>query len=124
MSAGIYLLLCVGGGGGAVLRFVVDGLIKARVRTHIPVGTMVINLVGCLVLGVLAGLAQRGSLEADALAVLGTGVLGGYTTFSTASLEAALLLRDGRRGAAALSGLGTVFGGVALASLGLWLGLR
>ncbi|NYJ75581.1 fluoride efflux transporter CrcB [Allobranchiibius huperziae] len=124
MSVGTYLLLCVGGGVGAVLRFVVDGLIKARVRTHIPVGTILVNLTGCLALGVLAGLAQRGALGSDALAVLGTGVLGGYTTFSTASFETARLLQDGRRGPALWSGLGTLLGGVALASLGLWLGLR
>lgn len=124
MSVGTYLLLCLGGGAGAVLRFVLDGLVKARVRTHIPVGTMLINLTGCLALGVLAGLAHRGALGSDALAVLGTGVLGGYTTFSTASFETARLLQDGRRGPALWSGLGALIGGVALASLGLWLGLR
>lgn len=121
MSAGVYLLVCLGGGVGAALRFVADGQVKARVRSTVPVGTIAINLSGCLLLGLLTGLLVD---HASTVAVLGTGVLGGYTTFSTASFETARLLQEGKRGPMLWSGLGTVLGGVALAGSGLWLGLR
>ncbi len=124
MSVGVFVLVCLGGGLGAALRFVADGLIKSRVSSAVPVGTMVVNLSGCLVLGVLTGLSRGGPVGTSALAVLGTGVLGGYTTFSTASFETARLMQEGRRGPALWSGLGTLVGAVALGWVGLWLGSR
>ncbi len=123
MSAATYLGVCIGGGVGAALRFTVDGQIKARAGARFYTGTMLINLTGCLLLGLLTGLAEGGSFGSDALAVVGTGVLGGYTTFSTASYETARLLQEGKPSAGLWTGLGTLFGGVALAGLGLWLGL-
>ncbi len=124
MNTGTYVLVCVGGGIGAALRFAVDGQIKSRAGARFYAGTILINLTGCLLLGLLTGLAESGSLGPDALAVVGTGILGGYTTFSTASFETARLLQEGKRGAGLWNGLGTLLGGVALAGLGLWLGLR
>lgn len=123
MNAGIYLLVCLGGGIGAALRFIVDGEIKARTTSPFYAGTIIINLTGCLMLGLLTGLAEGGTVGSDVLAVVGTGVLGGYTTFSTASFEAARLLQEGRRGAGLWNALGTLFGGVALAGLGLVAGV-
>lgn len=117
----VFLLVCVGGGVGAALRFVADGQVKTRVRSSVPIGTMAINLSGSMLLGLLTGLLVN---HASTLAVLGTGVLGGYTTFSTASFETARLLQEGKHGPALWSGLGTLLGSVAFAGLGLWLGLR
>lgn len=124
MSTATYLAVCLGGGAGAALRFTVDGQIKMRAGARFYAGTVLINLTGCLVLGLLTGLAEGGALGPTWLAVVGTGVLGGYTTFSTASYETALLLQEDKRGVGLWNGLGTLFGGVALAGLGLWLGLR
>jgi CrcB protein len=120
------LLVMVGGGVGAALRFLLDGLVKARVaRTRLrafPVGTLVINVTGSLVLGLLTGLAQAGTIPVSTVAVLGTGMMGGYTTFSTASVETVQLLRSGTTRLAVLNGLGMLVVSVGAAALGLWLG--
>ncbi|TWS24096.1 CrcB family protein [Tsukamurella sputi] len=87
------LLICIGGGFGAVLRYLVDGALRARLTFW---STALINVTGSFVLGLLAGSAAGGGLGGTALAVLGTGVCGGYTTFSTATVETLTLLRDKR----------------------------
>ena len=93
-----WLLLALGGAIGASLRFVVDGEIKARRPSRWPIATFVINLVGSFVLGVLTASPRPSWLTAFAV----TGMCGGFTTFSTASVETLTLLRD-RRPAAALA---------------------
>ncbi len=121
MSALELLLVAVGGGVGAALRFLLDGLVKARV-SGFPLGTVVINVSGSLVLGLLTGLGQAGTLPLPAVAILGTGMMGGYTTFSTASVETVQLLRSGKTRLAVLNGLGMLVVSVGAAALGLLLG--
>ncbi|MEN0103418.1 MAG: fluoride efflux transporter CrcB [Curtobacterium sp.] len=121
MSALELLLVAVGGGVGAALRFLLDGLVKARV-SGFPLGTVVINVSGSLVLGLLTGLGQAGTLALPAVAILGTGMMGGYTTFSTASVETVQLLRSGKTRLAVLNGLGMLVVSVGAAALGLLLG--
>ncbi|SBN63853.1 CrcB protein [Curtobacterium sp. 9128] len=121
MSALEVLLVAVGGGVGAALRFLLDGLVKARV-SGFPLGTVVINVSGSLVLGLLTGLGQAGTLALPAVAILGTGMMGGYTTFSTASVETVQLLRSGKTRLAVLNGLGMLVVSVGAAALGLLLG--
>lgn len=117
------LLLGLAGGLGAALRFVVDGLLRARLRTALPVGTMLINISGSLLLGFLAGLlSSRAASDAFQL-ILGTGFLGGYTTFSTASFETVRLIQGRRSGLALLNGLGTLAGCVLAAAGGVALAL-
>lgn len=118
------LLVSLAGGLGAVARFVLDTVLRTRSTPRYPVGTTVINLSGSLLLGLLTGLGLGQMLPVSWQLVLGTGFLGGYTTFSTASYETVELLRLGRYGAALLNGLGTLGASVGLAALGLWLGLR
>ncbi|OIH93353.1 fluoride efflux transporter CrcB [Curtobacterium sp. MCBA15_001] len=115
------LLVAVGGGVGAALRFVLDGAVKTR-GSGFPLGTMVINVSGSLVLGLLTGLGQAGTLPLGFVAVLGTGMMGGYTTFSTASVETVRLLQAGKTGRAVLNGLGMLVVSVGAAWLGLLLG--
>ncbi|MCJ1713702.1 fluoride efflux transporter CrcB [Microbacterium sp. M1A1_1b] len=115
------LLVAVGGGLGAALRFVLDGVVKSRV-SGFPLGTMVINVSGSLVLGLLTGLGQAGTLALVPVAVLGTGMMGGYTTFSTASVETVRLVQAGKTGSAVLNSLGMLVVSVGAAALGLWLG--
>ncbi|MBF4615975.1 fluoride efflux transporter CrcB [Curtobacterium sp. VKM Ac-1376] len=126
MSPVELLLVAVGGGAGAALRFLLDGLVKGRVASSriavFPVGTLLINVTGSLVLGVLTGLGQAGTLPASTVAVLGTGMMGGYTTFSTASVETVQLLRSGKPRLAVLNGLGMLVVSVGAAALGLWIG--
>lgn len=114
------LLLALAGGLGAVARFVLDGVVATRAagRGRYPLGTTVINLSGSFLLGLLAGLAAGRLLSAPELLVLGTGFLGGYTTFSTAAFEVVRLLEQRRWGAALVHGLGQVVAATLLAALG------
>ncbi len=112
------LLVCGFGGAGAGLRFVLDGLIRGRVRSTYPVGTTVINVTGSLLLGLVTGLASRQLLAHQWQLVVGTGLLGGYTTFSTTSFETVRLLEERRTIAAALNGVGLLLVSVTAAALG------
>ena len=117
------LFVCIAGGIGAALRFVLDGLIRTRVRSTYPVATTVINLSGSFLLGLLTGLATNQLLPPQWNLVVGTGLLGGYTTFSTASFETVRLLEDHRYVAAVLNGLGMLIAGTAAAALGFGIAL-
>lgn len=115
----ITLLAAVAGGLGAAIRLVVDGAIRTRVGAAVPVGTLAVNLTGCLALGVLLGLASGHHLPAAAATIAGTGFLGGYTTFSTASFETMRLLQERSRRAAVLYAAATLVGGLGVAATGL-----
>lgn len=121
MSPLLLLLLAVAGGAGAIVRFVADGLLRDRIGARLPWGTAIINVSGSFLLGLLTGLAAHG-LPAAALLVLGTGLLGGYTTFSTASVETVRLIGQRRYAASLAYGLGVLILSVAAGALGLALG--
>jgi CrcB protein len=87
------------------------------------VATTVINLSGSLLLGLLTGLVANHLLPPQWRLIVGTGLLGGYTTFSTASFETVRLLEDHRYVAAALNGFGMLIIGTAAAALGFGIGL-
>ncbi|WP_375406957.1 fluoride efflux transporter CrcB [uncultured Amnibacterium sp.] len=118
MTPGLFLLLSIAGGVGSVLRFVVDGVVRDRFGARLPWGTAIINVSGSFLLGLLTGLVTRG-LPTEVVLVLGTGLLGGYTTFSTASVEAIRLLQQRRVAASLLYGLGVLVLSIAAALLGL-----
>ena len=110
------VMLC--GGVGAVARLLVDGAVARRVRGRIPYGTLVVNLSGAFVLGVLDGYV----LPPNAALLVGTGVIGAYTTFSTWMYETHRLVEE-RQHAGALANV-VVSGalGVMVAAVGLWIG--
>jgi CrcB protein len=112
------LLICIAGGIGAALRLMLDGLIRSRIRSTYPVATTVINLTGSLLLGLLTGLVTGQLLPRPWQLIAGTGLLGGYTTFSTASFETVRLIEDRRYLAAALNGFGMLIAGTAAAAVG------
>lgn len=118
MTPGLFVLLAVAGGVGAALRFVLDGAVRQAVGARWPWGTALINVSGSFLLGLLTGLAGRG-LPPELLLVLGTGLLGGYTTFSTASVETVRLLQQRRVAASLTYGLGVLVITIAAALLGL-----
>ncbi len=122
MTPLLFLAAAGAGGIGAATRFFVDGVVRARIRSSFPVGVTVINVTGSFVLGLLTGLALSHLVSSEWLLVLGTGLMGGYTTFSTASFETVRLLQTGRVGAAFANGFGMLVASVAVATLGLWLG--
>jgi CrcB protein len=91
------LLVGAGGFAGSVLRFKIGGWVLHHFDTKFPAGTVVVNLVGCLIIGILSGLAEkRHLLSPDTRLLLITGFLGGFTTFSAFGLETMSLLRRGK----------------------------
>jgi CrcB protein len=122
VTALVFIALALAGGLGASARMLLDGLIKSRLSAALPWGTIIINVSGSLVLGLLTGLAGVHILPEPWLLVLGTGFLGGYTTFSTASFETIRLIQERRWVAGLVNGLGTLVVSTAAAALGLWLG--
>lgn len=122
MTPLIFIALAFAGGIGASARMLLDGLIKSRVSGAIPWGTIVINISGSLALGLLTGMASAQLLPEAWHLIIGTGFLGGYTTFSTASFETIRLVQERKWVASLLTGLGTLVMATGAAGLGLWLG--
>ena len=115
-----YLLVFVGGGLGASLRHFINVTLARHMGTGFPWGTFIINITGSTVMGLIAGyLAFKGEASQPWRLFLMTGILGGYTTFSAYSLDAALLYERGELGLAALY----VIGSVVLSIAGLFAGL-
>ncbi|WP_136518356.1 MULTISPECIES: fluoride efflux transporter CrcB [Cellulomonas] len=113
------LLLALAGGLGAAARFVVDGLVRARTGDAFPWGTVLVNVTGSLLLGLLVGAHAAGVLGPDALLVAGTGFCGGFTTFSTAAVDTVRLAQDGRLRVAAAHAAGMLVVCVAAAAVGV-----
>lgn len=99
------LFICLAGGIGALLRFLIDGLIRTGLGRSFPWGTLLINVSGSFLLGLMTGLLSHQQLSQTIVLILGTGLLGGYTTFSTVSFETVRLI-EGRRYMAALANAG------------------
>jgi fluoride exporter len=108
------------GAAGALARFTVDGFVSARRPSDFPFGTLTVNLTGGFTLGLLAGLGLAG----DARFILGTGLLGGYTTFSTWMFEAQRLGESGEWGLMWLNLAVPMLAGVAATGLGWIVGAR
>ncbi len=98
MSAWVWIAVAAVGGAGALARFALDAAISAAGR-NFPLGTFAVNITGSALLGLLTGLAPGGDLEL----ILGTGLLGAYTTFSTWVFETQRLAEDGQTLMAALN---------------------
>ena len=98
-----YLIVFLGAGIGGAGRHGVNVLMARLFGTGFPLGTFTVNVVGCFLMGLIAGFfAFRGYLPQEARLFLTTGILGGFTTFSAFSLDAALLWERGEGGLAAL----------------------
>lgn len=116
------MAMLVAGGLGAVARFVLDSAVRSRLTTQFPVGTLVVNAIGSLLLGILTAAVLRDGLSASLTLIGGTGFLGGFTTFSTACVETVRLVQQGRRGWALANLLGAAAVCVGCAALGFWVG--
>ncbi|MBZ4321542.1 fluoride efflux transporter CrcB [Streptomyces huiliensis] len=112
-----WLFVVAGAMAGAPLRYLTDRAVQARHDSVFPWGTFTVNVVGCLVLGVVTAAAPEGVRLG-----LGTGLCGALTTYSTFSYETLRLAEDGARGLAALNVLGSVAAGLGAAYAGAWLG--
>ncbi|MFC8664105.1 MULTISPECIES: fluoride efflux transporter CrcB [Streptomyces] len=121
-----WVLVIVGGMVGAPLRYLTDRAVQSRHDTVFPWGTFAVNVVGCLILGLLTGAAVAGAASSHLQLLLGTGLCGALTTYSTFSYETLRLTEDGARLYAAANviasvvvGLGAAFAGVSVAEA-LW----
>jgi CrcB protein len=121
------LAVFIGGGLGSLCRYAAGLLVKARFGSAFPLGTLLVNLLGCLAIGYLAARFERvpiAQISQETRDLCVAGLLGGFTTFSAFGLETANLFKSGAWVAAAGNVLLNVALGVALAGAGLWLGRR
>ncbi|HEX5565467.1 MAG TPA: fluoride efflux transporter CrcB [Streptomyces sp.] len=112
------LMVLLGGMIGAPLRYLTDKAVQARHDSVLPLGTFTVNITGCFVLGALAAAAAVHGLPPKVLLLLGTGVCGALTTFSTFAFETVRLLEDGSLAEAGLNALGSLLLGLAAATAG------
>ena len=116
----IPVLVALGGGFGAVLRYWLGSAVQGSVPgASFPLGTLVVNVLGCFAIGVVAGLAERrGYMTAEARAFVVIGTLGGFTTFSAFANDTVNAVRAG----AAAIGILNVTASVILCLVATWAG--
>jgi CrcB protein len=118
-----WLILFLGGGTGAMLRFAVALWVDERAQTSFPWGTFAVNAIGCFVIGLLATIADEHRLLNPAARLFTVaGLLGGFTTFSTFGLETWRLVEEGMPGLALTNALGSLGAGIVAVILGVLLG--
>ncbi|MGE7435895.1 fluoride efflux transporter CrcB [Kitasatospora sp. NPDC001175] len=121
-----WLLVLAGAAVGAPLRYLTDRAVQARHDTVFPWGTFAVNVGGCLVLGLVTGAVTAGAVGSQVQLLLGTGLCGALTTYSTFSYETLRLVESGAGllavanvAGSLLAGLGAVWAGTGLADA-LW----
>lgn len=115
-------LVGLAGACGALVRYLLGWLILARTDSTFPWSTLLVNVTGAFLIGLISGLTTRGVLAPAMQPVLATGFLGGYTTFSTMSWEGVQALRGGSMRRCVWYLGGNVIPGLLAAALGMFLG--
>jgi fluoride exporter len=115
-------LTAAGGGAGAALRLGLNGMVHRHVRPDYPVAMSIINVTGSFVLGLVTGLAARGVLPDRWSLLIGVGLVGGFTAFSTTSLQTLRLVQERRIWLALSNSFGMIALAVLMAGVGIWLG--
>ena len=117
------LILLVGTGSfiGGVCRYLLSGLIQSKTSSGFPIGTLVVNLAGCLLIGMLYGVFEKTDVNTGWRLFMVTGILGGFTTFSAFSIETFHLLKSGHAGMGLLYIILSVAGGAGLSFFGAWI---
>jgi fluoride exporter len=112
-----WVLVGVAGAVGAPLRYVVDTLVGDRLGSTFPMGTLVVNVSGSFALGLISGLVLFDGLGSGPNVVVGSGLVGAYTTFSTWTFETMALVGEGELGLAVRNvGVSAVVGAAAAAA--------
>jgi fluoride exporter len=119
-GAAIWGSVALLGGAGAVARFAVDSMIERRANTEFPLGTFVINMTGTFLLALLTA----ATIGSTTLFLVGTGLLGSYTTYSTWIFEAEQLVSDGEYVLAAANLTASALAGIGIALAGWEIGIR
>jgi len=115
-------LLLLGGAIGTLVRYLLSGWTHKMVETTFPVGTLMVNLAGSFLIGLLWGLTEEQRFSSNLRMFVFVGLFGGFTTFSTFSLETMHMLKEGANAMAITNILVSNIGGIALVFLGLFLG--
>jgi fluoride exporter len=117
------LLLLVGTGSfiGGICRYLISTIVQSRSQSGFPYGTLLVNLTGCFVIGLLFGMIEKTPLSTEWRLFLITGILGGFTTFSAFSGETYHLIKSGYTGMALLYVALSVVVGLLLTFCGVWL---
>ncbi len=121
MSTTLYFLVALGGALGSVARFALAGLIGGQMGSTFPWGTLIVNVLGSFVIGFFSaftGPEGRWAVGESGRLFFMTGVLGGFTTFSSFSLQTLTLARDGEW----LRAGGNVTGSIVICLVAVWLG--
>lgn len=116
--------MALGGSLGAVSRYGISEWARKRLGDALPWGTLIVNVVGSLLLGLILGLALREVGTRGQRAAFGTGFLGAFTTFSTFSNETVLMAQQGKMTGAVLNVVLNVVVGIAAAVAGMWLSAK
>jgi len=115
------LLIFLGGGMGSVLRYLISSHFNSS-ENQLYLGTFLVNIIGCLLLGLVLGISMKNSwMSSETTMLLGVGFCGGFTTFSTFSVEIHALLRVGNFSMFFLYVAASILIGVLSVILGLWL---
>lgn len=113
-------IICVGIGGaiGAMLRYAISCI---PVKTSFPILTLITNIIGAFAIGIIVALATKNNMSTNMILLLKTGVCGGFTTFSTFSMEAYNLLKDKKTAAGIMYALLSLVLCITAVALGEWL---
>jgi CrcB protein len=115
------ILFAIGTGSfiGGILRYLLSQFVQSKFLSAFPFGTLIVNIIGCFLIGMVFGLTDRGTLTPEWRLFLATGLIGGFTTFSAFSLETVGLLRDGQLLYASAYIVGTVIIGLLATFIGI-----
>lgn len=116
-----FLLVMIGGAVGSAGRYAVGKLTLGSLGPNYPWGTLAVNLIGGFLMGLLAGMLARSGGSEQTRLLIGVGVVGGFTTFSAFSLDAALMIERGQWGVALAYALVSVIGSLLALFAGLYL---
>ena len=115
------MIIAFGGALGTLIRYAMSTLNQRGILGSLPLGTLIVNVTGSFLIGLVWGLSERYAISPTLRLFLMVGVLGGYTTFSSFSLETLTLVRNSQYMMAMLNTVGAIVMGLAAVSVGYWL---
>jgi fluoride exporter len=110
--------IALAGAAGALARFGVHAAVQSRAASRFPFGTVVVNVTGSFLLGLIVGLVTYQGLDADVRTIAGTGFLGAYTTFSSYAYDTVGLFEEATSRAAVVNAIGSIALGLVAATVG------